>query len=46
VAHPYNKVTNITSGGGGDKNPPPGIIESSHKLPLMNKNKNIVQEEE
>jgi hypothetical protein len=39
-------VINCSSGGGGDKNPPLGKIESSHKLPLRKKRKNIVQEEE
>jgi hypothetical protein len=46
AAHPYKKVTNSISGGGGDKNPPSGKIEISHKLPLRRKRKNIVQEEE
>jgi hypothetical protein len=45
VTHPYKKVTNNSSGGGGDKNPPLGKIESSHKIPLRKKMKNIVQEE-
>jgi hypothetical protein len=39
-------VIKNSSGEGGDKNPPLGKIESSHKLPLRNKRKNIVQEEE
>jgi hypothetical protein len=39
-------VTNNSSGGGGEKNPPSGKIESSHKIPLRKKRKNIVQEEE
>jgi hypothetical protein len=43
VAHPSKKVINSSSGGGGDKNPPLGKNEISHKLPLRN---NIVQEEE
>jgi hypothetical protein len=46
VTHPSKKVINSSSGGGGDKNPPLGKIESSHKLPLRKKRKNIVQEEE
>jgi hypothetical protein len=46
AAHPYKKVSNSSPGRGGDKNPPPGKIESSHKLPLRKKRKNIVQEEE
>jgi hypothetical protein len=45
VAHPSRKVTNNSSGGRGDKNPPPGKIESSHKLPLRKKRENLVQEE-
>jgi hypothetical protein len=39
-------TTNLNQGEGGDKNPPSGKIESSHKLPFMKKRKNIVQEEE
>jgi hypothetical protein len=39
-------VTNNSSGGRGDKNPPPRKIEISHKLPLRKKRKNAVQEEE
>jgi hypothetical protein len=39
-------VTHISLGGGGNKNPPSGKIKISHKLPLGNKIKNIVQEEE
>ena len=46
VALPYKKVIKSSSCRGGDKNPPPGKIESSHKLPLRKKRKNIVQEEE
>jgi hypothetical protein len=46
MAHPTRKVTNSSSGRGGEKNPPPGKIESSHKLPLRKKRKNGVQEEE
>jgi hypothetical protein len=46
MAHPSRKVTNNSSGGGGEKNPPLGKIESSHKLPLRKKRKNVVQEEE
>jgi hypothetical protein len=44
--HQIKKVTHISSGRGGDKNPPSGKIESSHKLPLRKKIKKIVQEEE
>jgi hypothetical protein len=46
AAHPSKKLINSNSGGGGDKNPPLGKIESSHKLPLRKKRKNIIQEEE
>jgi hypothetical protein len=46
TTHQIKKVTHSSSGGGGDKNPPSGKIESSHKLPLRKKRKNIVQEEE
>jgi hypothetical protein len=46
MAHPSKKVINNSPGGGGDKNPPSGKIEISHKLPLRKKRKNIVQEEE
>jgi hypothetical protein len=45
MAHPSRKVTNISSGREGEKKPPPGKIESSHKLPLRKKRENIVQEE-
>jgi hypothetical protein len=43
--HQIKKVAHISSGKGGDKNPPLGKIESSHKLPLRKKSKKIVQEE-
>jgi hypothetical protein len=46
TAHQIKKVTHNSSGGGGDKNPPSGKTESSHKVPLRKKIKNIVQEEE
>jgi hypothetical protein len=46
MTHPSKKVINSSSGGGGYKNPPRGKIESSHKLPLRKKRKNIVQEKE
>jgi hypothetical protein len=46
MTHQIKKVTHSSLGGGGDKNPPLGKIESSHKLPLRNKRKKIVQEEE
>jgi hypothetical protein len=46
MAHPSKNVINNSSSRGGDKNPPPGKIESSHKLPLWKKRTSIVQEEE
>jgi hypothetical protein len=46
MAHPSRKVINNSSGEGGEKNPPLGKNESSHKLPLRKKRKNIVQEDE
>jgi hypothetical protein len=46
VAHPTRKLTNTSSSSEGEKNPPSGKIESSHKLPLRKKRKNVVQEEE
>jgi hypothetical protein len=46
VTHPSKRVINSSSGEGGDKNPPPGKIEISHKLPLRKKRNNIIQEEE
>jgi hypothetical protein len=46
TTHPIKKVTQISSSRGGDKNPPSGKIEISHKIPLRKKRKNIVQEEE
>jgi hypothetical protein len=46
TAHQSKKVTHISSGDGGDKNPPSGKIEISHKIPLRKKRKSIVQKEE
>jgi hypothetical protein len=46
MTYPSKKVTHSSSRGGGDKNPPSRKIESSHKLHLRKKRKNIVQEEE
>jgi hypothetical protein len=46
MTYPSKKFTHSSSGGGGDKNPPSRKIESSHKLPVRKKRKNIVQEEE
>lgn len=44
TTYPSKKVTHGSSSRGGDKNPP-SEIESSHKLPVRKKRKNIVQEE-
>jgi hypothetical protein len=46
TTHQIKKVNHSSSGEGGDKNPPSGKIEISHKLPLRKKIKNILQEEE
>jgi len=46
TTHPFKKVFNSSSSGGGEKNILPGKIESSHKLPMRKKMKNLVQEEE
>jgi hypothetical protein len=46
MTHQIKKLTHSSSCGGGDKNPPSGKIESSHKIPLRKKIKNSVQEEE
>jgi hypothetical protein len=45
---PLNKkpVISGSSSGGGDKNPPHGKIENSHKLPIRKKRKVPLQEEE
>jgi hypothetical protein len=42
TTHQIKKVIHNYSNVGGDKNPPLRKIESSHKLPLRNKIKNIV----
>jgi hypothetical protein len=46
TGHPVKKVVNNSSSGGGEKNPSPGKIESSHKISMRKKRKNLVQEEE
>jgi len=43
MTHPSKKLTNTISIARGDKNPPLGKIEISHKLPLRKKRNNIVQ---
>jgi hypothetical protein len=42
TTHPSKKETQKSSNGGGDKNPPRTKIDSSHKVPLTKKRKNIV----
>jgi hypothetical protein len=46
ATYPVKKSVNNSSSGGGDKNPPSGKIESSHKLPVRKKRKTPLQEEE
>jgi hypothetical protein len=46
TTYPSKKVTHSYSSGGRDKNPPFEKIESSHKIHVRKKQKNIVQEEE
>jgi hypothetical protein len=46
TTHPSKKATQKYSNGGGDKNPPRAKIDSSHKLPLTKKRKNIVGQAE
>jgi hypothetical protein len=46
MTHPSKKATQKSSNGGGDKNPPRGKIDSSHKLPVTKKRKNIVGQAE
>jgi hypothetical protein len=46
MTHLVKKVVNSSSSGEGEKIPPPRKIESSHKLPVRKKRKNLVQEEE
>jgi hypothetical protein len=42
MAHPSKKATQKSSNIGGDKNPPRRKIDSSHKIPVTKKRKNIV----
>ena len=42
MTHPNKKETHSSSNGGGYKNPPCGKIDSSHKLSVRKKRKNIV----
>jgi hypothetical protein len=42
TAHPSMKGTHNSSNAGGDKNPPCGKIDSSHKLLVTQKRKNVV----
>jgi hypothetical protein len=46
MAYPSKKATQKSSNGGGDKNPLYRKIDSSHKLPLTKKRKNIVGQAE
>jgi hypothetical protein len=46
TAHPSKKATQNSSNEGGDKNPPRGKIDSSHKLPVRKKRKNVVGQAE
>jgi hypothetical protein len=46
MTHPIRNISNSSSSGGGEKNPPPEKFESSHKLPVRKKMKNLIQEEE
>jgi hypothetical protein len=46
TAHPSKKETQNLSNGGGDKNPPHGKIDSSDKLPVRKKRKNVVGQAE
>jgi hypothetical protein len=41
MAHPARKFTYSVLGDGGEKNPSPGKIEISKKLPLRKKRKNV-----
>jgi hypothetical protein len=44
--HPFRRVVSSSSSGGGEKNPHPGKLESSHKISMGKKRNNLVQEEE
>jgi hypothetical protein len=46
TTHPSKKSTQNSSNGVGDKNPPHGKIDSSHKLPMRKKRKNVVGQAE
>jgi hypothetical protein len=46
MAQPSKKATRISSNGGGDKNHPRGKIDSSRKLPVRKKRKNVVEQAE
>jgi len=46
TTHPNTKETHNSSNGGGDKNPPLGKIDSSHKLPVRKKRKNVLEQAE
>jgi hypothetical protein len=46
TTHPSKKETHNSSNGGGDKNPTLGKIDSSHKILVRKKRKNVVEEAE
>jgi hypothetical protein len=46
TTHPSKKATQNSSNEGGDKNPPREKVDSSHKLPVTKKKKNIVGQAE
>jgi hypothetical protein len=46
MTHSNKKATQNYSNEGGDKNPPPGKINSSHKLLVRKNRKNVVEEAE
>jgi hypothetical protein len=46
MAHPIRNIANSRSSGRGEKNPPFGKIENSHKMHVRKKRKNLIQEEE
>ena len=46
TTHEIKNIVNSISSGGGEKNPTPRKIESSHKLPVRKKRQNLVPKEE
>jgi hypothetical protein len=45
MAHSVRNISNISSSGGVEKNPPHRKIENFHKLSIRKKRKNLIQEE-